>query len=257
MGVLRKTCSKCSTTYPATPKHFHRSARTKDGLLGRCVRCIRAAQATYYSRYREKILARVKAWNLLHPGRASARSRTYYANHKATHKARVVAWGTANPDAIRSKGKRYRKAHPERLRAKNQNRRARFLAAPGTFSAADVARQLKKQSTRCYWCRNPLTKYHVDHKIALARGGTNYPSNLVCACPRCNSLKGTLTPGAFRAKLRRIQCPPTTSDVPTVMSSSVSAPSESETPTRNPPAPNVAFQPIRSSHRCRRSTTPR
>ena len=31
---------------------------------------------------------------------------------------------------------------------------------------------------------------HVDHRVALAEGGTDAPSNLQAACPVCNLIKG-------------------------------------------------------------------
>jgi 5-methylcytosine-specific restriction endonuclease McrA len=40
-----------------------------------------------------------------------------------------------------------------------------------------------------------------DHKIPLARGGTNDADNLASACRRCNSKKGILTDAEFIATL--------------------------------------------------------
>jgi 5-methylcytosine-specific restriction endonuclease McrA len=31
--------------------------------------------------------------------------------------------------------------------------------------------------------------WQVDHVIPLSRGGSNWPTNLVCACGQCNSRK--------------------------------------------------------------------
>lgn len=56
----------------------------------------------------------------------------------------------------------------------------------------------------CFWCDRSLEKYHVDHVTPLAKGGTNYPNNIVCSCPRCNLKKSDKLPEVFRAEIERI-----------------------------------------------------
>lgn len=34
-----------------------------------------------------------------------------------------------------------------------------------------------------------LSKLSIDHKIPVSKGGTNDPSNLQCACRKCNAIK--------------------------------------------------------------------
>ncbi|MDE2100134.1 MAG: HNH endonuclease [Patescibacteria group bacterium] len=50
---------------------------------------------------------------------------------------------------------------------------------------------LKRDNFKCVYCGNgaPNVKLHVDHRIALAKGGTNDPDNLVTACHICNAGK--------------------------------------------------------------------
>jgi len=74
-------------------------------------------------------------------------------------------------------------------------RRERERAAPGTHTTDDIQRQINRQKGRCYWCSCNLgSNYHIDHVIPLAKGGTNSPDNLVCACPTCNTSKGARMP---------------------------------------------------------------
>jgi 5-methylcytosine-specific restriction endonuclease McrA len=42
---------------------------------------------------------------------------------------------------------------------------------------------------RCVIC-GATEDLHVDHRVALARGGDNHPSNLQALCRRCNLRKG-------------------------------------------------------------------
>src|SRR3546814_13360528 len=64
----------------------------------------------------------------------------------------------------------------------------------GEFTAEDIDAMLAAQKKKCWYCGTKLTAYHVDHRIPLARGGSNGPANLVIACPACNLSKGAKMP---------------------------------------------------------------
>lgn len=57
----------------------------------------------------------------------------------------------------------------------------------------------------CTYCRSPLTRtagprqFHVDHRTALARGGSERRRNLVAACATCNLRKGVKRVAEFMA----------------------------------------------------------
>lgn len=46
----------------------------------------------------------------------------------------------------------------------------------------------------CEYCRvsqsGRLARFHVDHIVAIAHGGTDDDDNLCLACPECNAFKG-------------------------------------------------------------------
>jgi len=93
-----------------------------------------------------------------------------------------------------------------------QNRRARKIAAGGTYTVADIQAQYTTQNGCCFYCGVPLLgTYDMDHRVPLARGGTNWPENMVCACGSCNNRKYTKTDVEFIAFLElspRIANPP-------------------------------------------------
>lgn len=61
-----------------------------------------------------------------------------------------------------------------------------------------VAALYLAQEGRCAYCDVHLTdEFHVDHRLPIARGGTDDPANLCCACQRCNLAKHTKTPEEF------------------------------------------------------------
>lgn len=67
---------------------------------------------------------------------------------------------------------------------------ARKRQAEGTFSAQDIQDILTRQDWKCLYCGEDLHEgYHVDHVVALVKGGSNWPNNLACACPSCNTSK--------------------------------------------------------------------
>ena len=90
----------------------------------------------------------------------------------------------------------------------SSDRHARMLNAEGSFSADDVKHQIiaqtdKRGVLRCWWCEKAIKgdDYHVDHRIPLAKGGTNYPDNIVISHPKCNLSKGDKMPWEWSDRL--------------------------------------------------------
>ena len=84
-------------------------------------------------------------------------------------------------------------------------RRGRESNADGEFTAADIQRIGDRQKWKCHWCGKPTKqRYHIDHLIPLAKGGSNWPSNLVIACAGCNQSKGATDPIDYAQRLGRL-----------------------------------------------------
>ena len=62
-----------------------------------------------------------------------------------------------------------------------------------------------RDGNRCQSCgrRHPTTELSLDHVIPLSKGGGNTWTNVVCACTRCNKLKGGRTPAQAHMTLIR------------------------------------------------------
>lgn len=164
-----KRCRKCGSVKPATTEHFAPRKSSRDGLRGECRPCNRGIQ---------------KRWREANPNK----------NRE---------WRETNLDRVREYAREYhrerRKANPSRYReissASVHNRRARKLQNGGTHTAADIRAQYDSQLGKCWWCGKKVgAKYHVDHRVPLARGGSNAPENIVIACPRCNQSKNAKLP---------------------------------------------------------------
>lgn len=126
----------------------------------------------YYIAHRDRVLRRSREWYYANIVRARKAKRSYYTTHKEAH------------------------IHSVRLR------KIRMKGAGGTHTTEDIRRQYDSQKGRCWWCGKKVgKKYHVDHNIPLARGGTNDPRNIVISCPKCNMSKGKKLPQEWIGRL--------------------------------------------------------
>lgn len=126
---------------------------------------------------------------------ARQRATDWYAENKGHAKKTYTRYYAANTQEIKARVKDYLKRNPDKARqfskVRDANRRARELAAEGSFTAADIRLQYRAQRGKCWHCGGSVgDTYHVDHLRPLAKGGTNDPRNLVISCPTCNLSKG-------------------------------------------------------------------
>lgn len=184
-----KQCCDCGVKFPRGPKNFANDARY-------CRSCgqLRLERSIEASKARASALLTHRTCR--HCGETKANTlEFFYPDASNTCK---VCW--------KARTKEYIRQNPLVRRAKNQRRRAREKNAPGRHGAADIRRQFAQQQGLCYWCRGKLetsgdNKFHVDHLIALAKGGSNGPENIVCACPGCNGAKSDKMPWEFAGRL--------------------------------------------------------
>lgn len=114
-------------------------------------------------------------------------------------------WRAANPELSKAMMREWRAANPEKAREYDANNSARRRRAEGNFSSKDVERLLKLQGFKCAECRKSVkTGYHVDHITPIARGGTNWPTNLQILCPPCNQHKHASDPIEFAQRKGRL-----------------------------------------------------
>lgn len=123
---------------------------------------------------------------------------------RASEQAKTLRFRTRNAEKCRAQvqaARRRRKEEtPEAYAASKRRdqhiRRARKAAVDGSYTAADIAHLFKLQKGKCVLCLKPLikTKFHVDHHVPLAKGGTNDRSNLRLLHTKCNLSKGARDP---------------------------------------------------------------
>ena len=147
----------------------------------------KATKQAYYVANAEAIKARVNVRRLAKPDETRASKRAWYAANKALVVQRVQEWNAANPEATRSRGRNYR---------------ARFKGAEGSHTGDDIKALFVNQRGRCVYCGVKLGKgYHVDHITPLAKGGSNWPSNLQLTCNKCNNQKRATDPVEYARRI--------------------------------------------------------
>lgn len=162
-----KTCRKCKDEKSLSEFSVQKS--TKDGLKNYCKSCVRVCSSEWRKQNAEKaFLARKK-------------------------------WRESNRESAALHTKTYKKRNREKFSSIYRNRRAVKNSAEGRHTAADVIAIFSKQIGLCANCKTRLfrsgrKKYHVDHIMPLALGGSNWPSNLQCLCPDCNLKKNAKDP---------------------------------------------------------------
>lgn len=136
--------------------------------------------------------------------RRQKRSRDYGRAHPEKIAGIGRARYLANRDEVLAKTverhARVKAEDPERFKAwratSDRNRRARSKNSSGKHKTADIKWLWDQQKGRCVFCLKLLEpkKFHVDHHIPLAKGGSNDRSNLRLLHKKCNLQKSARDP---------------------------------------------------------------
>jgi 5-methylcytosine-specific restriction endonuclease McrA len=177
-----KKCTICK--FEKDKSEFYKDSKKTDGLQTRCKECCKTSNSSRYAKNKESHLAAMREYRLKNRAKISARRAEYYSE---------------NIEKIMAYYFKYMANNKEKLSAAWRNRRVKRGGAEGTHTSEDVRRIFNLQQGICANCKIKLVKsgkqkYHVDHIIPLARGGTNWPSNLQCLCPFCNLSKSAKDP---------------------------------------------------------------
>ncbi len=138
--------------------------------------------------------------------KARAKQRRFAKKHPEKARENMRQWRQNNPEKARAGDFRWKKNNPDKLRAIKHRARAKRLGANGTHTSTDVADIRKLQRNRCARCRESLKgkKAHIDHIIALARGGSNDRKNIQILCASCNISKNARDPLDDMRRLGRL-----------------------------------------------------
>lgn len=217
-----KRCTKCSNEYLATLEYFYKGGTRLDSY---CKNCRREVNREYYQsnadslrksgrershEYRQANPDYLSEYYQSNADKIREQRREYRQANTDKIRERERAYRHANIDKNRERqreyNRKYRRANPDKEKAKDHCRRARKIESGGRFTSTDIARQRNMQTDkngklRCWWCSKAITDYHIDHRIPLAKGGSNAPDNLCLACPQCNHSKHAKLPSEWNGRL--------------------------------------------------------
>jgi len=95
----------------------------------------------------------------------------------------------------------------EVIEATEERIRAQTISLLPRRSSAPLSRRavLLRDNYTCQYCgqRPSRSEMTIDHVMPRIRGGTTTWENVVCACLRCNTRKGSRTPEEAHMPLRR------------------------------------------------------
>jgi hypothetical protein len=163
---------------------------------------IKEYQHTYRENNAEKISEYKRRWSQLNAEKIRQKRRLYYQLNRSKIRQSRRAYYYSKPEIQREKTRVWKKQNSRRVNANNRNRRALKKNANGTHTAEDITILMKQSKGKCYWCGKKIKGTpHIDHRIALDRGGSNDASNLVVSCVHCNTSKKAKMPWEFNGRL--------------------------------------------------------
>jgi hypothetical protein len=143
----------------------------------------------------------IRKWRASNPERNRESKRRYRTKHRARELALRREWSRRpeNQTKIKTGYHRWFKSELGRtyIKERYHKRRARKQMVYSLPCLSKI-RELRRE-VRCYWCGGPMNPVSIDHVVALARGGSHTPDNLVAACLRCNSSKREKLPQEWAA----------------------------------------------------------
>jgi 5-methylcytosine-specific restriction endonuclease McrA len=91
---------------------------------------------------------------------------------------------------VKTRNKNWFVTHPENTKIHHLTRRARKAEAEGNFTAKEWLDLCERTGNKCLCCGS-TGKLTADHIVPLAKGGSNFISNIQPLCGSCNDHKGT------------------------------------------------------------------
>lgn len=221
---LSKICSSCRTDKPLDD--YHNDRTKNDGKTSSCKSCatlrvlkwaednmekVSKNKRAYYDRNTSKVKESAKVWRIENPEankksvekyqtknrqKLNDRAKTHYQNNRERLLQYHNEYRNKNRELCKVRVRNSQKKNPLRLRINKYKRRIR--EGDGRVTVKRINALLVIQEGNCVYCRIELVKFHVDHIVPLAKGGTNTDDNIQLLCPTCNRKKGSKYPYAHK-----------------------------------------------------------
>lgn len=200
--------ARLSTADPSASELIARRRQQQRDSWRRRREKINARRRSEYATRREQILAANRAsyqrnrekWKVTRARWFEAHAEEQRARQRDANRAKYAS----DPQAVLRYNREWRQRNLERARAYVRLSTHRRRAATGgeKLRAEDWFALLERFDHRCAYCGS-TEDLCADHRVPLARGGSNSVANLLPACRSCNSKKHTKTEEEFREYLSR------------------------------------------------------
>lgn len=173
-------------------------AETERNTKGDCKPCAIVRVKKWIENNREKHNKKCAAWAKNHPEKGRARSAIHWQKNRTSILQKDRERRAKNPAKYVQQARNYAKKYPDKVNARNAERRARRRNQSGVVSK-DIFQKLKKlQRGKCPCCKKLLgDNYHIDHIVPLALGGKHEELNLQLLRATCNMNKSSKDPIDF------------------------------------------------------------
>lgn len=186
-----KCCGKCGETKPSN--EFSRGAKERDGLQHSCKRC----NAAYRVENKERIAERKAAYHIANRDRCNTLAAEWRAANPEKSKAAIAKWYRANREKCVAAATKWQKDNPEACRIRGHNRRSREAGGKLSKDLAERLYRLQRGKCACGCNQSLGDKYHLDHVMPLALGGSNTDGNIQLLRRVCNLQKHAKHPIDF------------------------------------------------------------
>jgi len=197
--IPQKKCTRCNEFFPATVEYFYTD---RGNLTANCRTCMKKKSRQYELDNPEKTkAAHAKNYQKNKPKR-DAKNKEWAKNHPEEKRAIERRYRENNGDKCNESNQRWLNRNPSKKREYTGRRRQRHTAAEGVYTNEDIQLLFKTQKGLCWWCGIKLTtKYEIDHRIPVSKGGSNWPNNLCLTCRKCNRSKSDKYPHEWSDRL--------------------------------------------------------
>jgi 5-methylcytosine-specific restriction endonuclease McrA len=200
---MQQICSVCGVA--KSLNDFHRNKNKPLGVSPTCKDCAKERARRWFKENSERGKQTRAAWHVANREAMLVRMKQNRLDKIDAYRAANRKWATENKERKREMDRRWHAANPDKSRLYHRVNQTRRRLAEGTHTANDILRIMKMQRNRCAICKVKLRgKYHVDHIVPIARGGTHWPSNLQILCAPCNTTKHARDPIDHMQSLGRL-----------------------------------------------------
>lgn len=185
-------CCRCGIDKPLSD--FSKCRSRKTGYSARCRSCDMEAKQTWLNNMSDEAKTayyehRRASW---HKGAASnpehTRARRRKSYYKTNAKVKTSEWAKRNRDKVNATKRKTYQNDPTNSRACANRRRSLERSMAGRHTHKEWLALLEMYGYRCARCYSP-NNLQLDHIVPVSKGGTDFISNIVPLCIKCNGWK--------------------------------------------------------------------